>query len=131
MTLQCQYLSHATNQIHWDDVDKLHRNGQQRIIGLPELLPTQSQFFVERLRARFPPKEILERLHLFLTPAAFQNCVAISPTFLAIHRILLEIGVEQVATENLGAEKQVSKYVIVEPSRHEVVTVDKESCHGG
>lgn len=98
---------------------------KQPIIDQPELFPFKSKFFVERFRARFTSEKVLQSLHLFLAAATLQNRVTISPTFLAIHRILLEIRVEQVATENLGTEIWVSNHAIIESSHHEIITLDK------
>lgn len=100
-------------------------HAKRRITGQPELVPLESKFLVERFRVRFATEEILEGLHLFLASPTFQHSMAISPPFLAIHRILLEIRVEQVAAENLGAETWVRKHAIIEPSHHETNTFDR------
>lgn len=58
------------------------------------LFAFEAQFLVEGLCTWFASKEVLEGLHFLLTATSFQNSVTVSTTFLAIHRVLFEEGVE-------------------------------------
>lgn len=63
----------------------------------------QAKFLVERIGLRITTKEVLEGLHLILAATLLEDRVAVASTFLGVHGVFLEDGVEHVGGVDLGA----------------------------
>lgn len=72
----------------------------------------QPQLPIERLPARFPPQETLQRLHLLLAPALLQHLMPVPPSLRPVHGVLGEDAVEHVGAVDLAAEVAVIASVV-------------------
>lgn len=75
-------------------------------------LGCNAQLLVESLSARLSAQKLLQKLHLVNAATSFQNGVAVSTTFLAIHGVLLEERVEHVQGKDLRIEVAIVAGII-------------------
>lgn len=80
-------------------------------------LCSQAQLAVEGLGARLPAQELLQNGHLIAAATPLKNGVAVPSTLLAVHRVLLEHGVEHVGAVNLRRQVTVVTGIV---TTHEV-----------